>query len=279
MKKFTSRLIVLALSMVTIAIFASIQFAYAQQRPYGSPVFSDNLNGGHTMFGNTITAIYTSGSGSTGTVNTTAMNDFNTSGTGSYTNGRTSAYGNDQNNIQFVDVDGVGSSSSLISYGGLWRYYSLNNYTAAPADISSLNWTEDTYNDSGNWTNTPNNSNAFGYNESNVNAPTQINRRTYYLRRDINITNPLQYSSITLTAKYDDGFIVYVNGVEVARANMPTGSAPYATNPSSAREFTDGDFVFQIPTSSFANGNNQIAVALYNRNNGTTDFYFDIVIK
>ncbi|HQW84227.1 MAG TPA: DUF11 domain-containing protein, partial [Ferruginibacter sp.] len=276
MKKFTSRLIVLALSMVTIAIFASIQFAYAQQRPYGSPVFSDNLNGGHTMFGNTITAIYTSGSGSTGTVNTTAMNDFNTSGTGSYTNGRTSAYGNDQNNIQFVDVDGVGSSSSLISYGGLWRYYSLNNYTAAPADISSLNWTEDTYNDSGNWTNTPNNSNAFGYNESNVNAPTQINRRTYYLRRDINITNPLQYSSITLTAKYDDGFIVYVNGVEVARANMPTGSAPYATNPSSAREFTDGDFVFQIPTSSFANGNNQIAVALYNRNNGTTDFYFDM---
>ena len=133
--------------MLILALFASPQFTNAQIRPYGSPLFSDNLNGGHTMFGNTINAIYTSGSGSTGPVNTTAMNDFSTSGTGNYTNGRTSAYGNDNANIQFVDVDGVGSNTSLLAYGGLWRYYSLNNYTAAPTDIDSLNWMADAYND------------------------------------------------------------------------------------------------------------------------------------
>lgn len=276
MKIFTKQVNLLAISMLLIAFFAGINFTYAQQRPYGSPIYSDNLHGGHIMFGNTITAIYTSGSGSTGTVNTTAMNDFNTSGTGSYTYGRTSAYGNDNSNIQFVDVDGVGSSTSLLSYGGMWRYYSLNNYTAAPGDISGLNWTEDNYDDSNNWTNTSNNSYAFGYNETNVNSPAQINRRTYYLRRDITLTNPLQYSSITFTAKYDDGFIVYLNGVEVARGNMPSGAAPYATNPSNSREYTSGDFVLNIPSSSFANGNNQIAVALYNRSNGTNDFYFDM---
>ena len=277
MKKFTPRVIVLAFNMVMIAIFASFQFANAQViRPYGSPAFSDNLNGGHTMFGNTITAVYTSGSGSTGTVNTTAMNDFSTSGTGNYTFGRTSAYSNDNSNIQFTDVDGVGTATSLINYGGLWRYYSLNNYAAAPADIASLNWTADTYDDAANWTNTANNSNAFGFAETAVNSPTQTNRSTYYLRRDINITTPLQYSSITLTAKYDDGFIVYVNGVEVARANMPAGAAPYGTNPSSSREFGDGDFVLNIPASNFSNGNNQIAVALYNRSTGTNDFYFDM---
>lgn len=81
-----------------------------------------------------------SGSGSSGTVNTTAMNDFSVSGTGSYSNGRTSAYGNDNSNIQFVDVDGGATITSLISNGGMWRYYSLNNYAAVPSNVSGLNW-------------------------------------------------------------------------------------------------------------------------------------------
>lgn len=277
MKNFTSREIVVACIMVFLSLAATKQTANAQViRPYGNPVFSDNIHGGHTIFGNTITAIYSSGSGSSGVVNTTAMNDFSTSGTGNYTNGRTSAYGNDNSNIQFVDVDGGASTTSLLSYGGLWRYYSLNNYSAAPPNVSGLNWTEDAYNDASNWTNTANNSNAFGFNEPNVNSPAQTNRSTYYLRRDINITNPSQYTTITLTAKYDDGAIVYVNGVEVARMNMPSGAAPYGTNPSTSRNYTDGDFVLDIPSSSFANGNNQVAVALYNRSTGTNDFYYDM---
>ena len=194
MKIFTSlRAIVSICSMVMLTIFATTISTNAQViRPYGSPLYSDNLHGGHTIFGNTITAIYTSGSGSTGVVNTTAMNDFQTTNTGNYTNSRTSAYSNNSSNIQHVDVDGVGGTTSLLTYGGLWRYYSLNNYSAAPSDISSLNWTANTYDDASNWTNTANNSNAFGFGESGVNSPTQTNRLTYYLRRDINITNPSQ---------------------------------------------------------------------------------------
>jgi len=263
--------------MVCLTVAATQQSAKAQViRAYGNPVFSDNIRGGHTIFGNTITAVYTSGSGSTGVVNSTAMNDFSTSGTGNYSNGRTSAYGNDNANIQFTDVDGGGSTASLLAYGGMWRYYSQNNYSSAPANISGLNWTEDAYNDASNWTNTANNSNAFGYNEPNVNAPSQTNRETYYLRRDINITNPAQYSTITLTAKYDDGAVVYVNGVEVARMNMPTGTLVYGTNPGGNRNYTDGDFVINIPSSSFTNGNNQVAVALYQGTSNTVDLYFDM---
>lgn len=281
MKNFTSlRAIVLVCSMVLTTIFADPQSSSAQVvRPYGAPLFSDNLHGGHTIFGNTITAIYTSGSGSNGTVNTTAMNDFSMSGTGSYSNGRTSAYGNDNSNIQFVDVDGGASTTTLISNGGMWRYYSLNNYAAAPSNVSGLNWTEDAYNDASNWTNTANNMGAFGYNEPSVNSPSQTNRETYYLRRDVNITNPSQYSTITLTAKYDDGAVIYVNGVEVARMNMPSGTLVYGTNPSSNREYTDGDFIIDIPASNFVNGNNQIAVALYQGTSNTVDFYYDMILE
>ena len=109
--------------MVCLTVAATQQSAKAQViRAYGNPVFSDNIRGGHTIFGNTITAVYTSGSGSTWVVNSTAMNDFSTSGTGNYSNGRTSAYGNDNANIQFTDVDGGGSTASLLAYGGMWRY-------------------------------------------------------------------------------------------------------------------------------------------------------------
>lgn len=83
-------------------------------RPYGS-IYSNTLKGGHSIFGNTITAIYSSGSGSTGIINTTAMNDFNTSGTGNYAYGRTSAYGNDNSNIQLVDIDGSAATVSSSS--------------------------------------------------------------------------------------------------------------------------------------------------------------------
>ena len=278
MKKFTSlREIVLVCSMVLITILATLRPANAQVvRPYGGPIFSDNLHGGHTVFGNTITAIYSSGSGSTGVVNTAYMNDFDTSNNGNYSGTRTSAYTNNSSNIQYVDVDGVSSITSLLNYGSIWRYYSLNNYSAAPPNVSGLNWTQDAYNDASNWTNTANNSNAFGYNESGVNSPSQTNRETYYLRRDINITNPSQYSTITLTAKYDDGAVVYVNGVEVARMNMPSGTLVYGTNPSGNREYTDGDFVIDIPSASFSNGNNQIAVELYQGTSNTVDFYYDM---
>ncbi len=88
MKNFTSRGIVVACIMVCLTVAATQQSAKAQViRAYGNPVFSDNIRGGHTIFGNTITAVYTSGSGSTGVVNSTAMNDFSTSGTGNYSNG------------------------------------------------------------------------------------------------------------------------------------------------------------------------------------------------
>lgn len=273
MKKnaFTNRLIPSTLFLL-VAIWAFIPATRAQViKPYSS-IYSNTLKGGHTMFGNTITAIYSSGSGSAGTVNTTAMNDF-----GAYSNGNTSQYGNDGSNIQWVDVDGVVAETALLSYGGtnVWKYYSLNNYTAAPANISGLNWKQDAYSEASNWTSV---SAPFGFGESGTNAPAQTNRHTYYLRRDISITNPSQYSGIRLTARYDDGFVIYVNGVEVARANMDgAGANPvYADDADNTREYDDGDFIVTIPASAFANGNNQIAVEIHQGSSSNTDIYYDM---
>lgn len=65
-------------------------------RSYGT-VYSDNLKGGHTIFGNTILAR-----------GETYMNSFIASPFGDYS--ITSNYGNDNANMQFVDIDGDAST-------------------------------------------------------------------------------------------------------------------------------------------------------------------------
>ncbi len=42
-----------------------------------------------------------------------------------------------------------------------------------------------------------------------------------YLRLPFDVANPAAFSSLTLRMKYDDGFVAYLNGTEVARRNSP----------------------------------------------------------
>ncbi len=49
---------------------------------------------------------------------------------------------------------------------------------------------------------------------SNVNASA-------YLRVPFEVSDPAQYEALTLRIRYDDGFIAYLNGTEVARRNAP----------------------------------------------------------
>jgi len=72
------------------AFFSSSSFA--QFRTY-TKVFSDNIKGGTTLFGNTLTHIVTSGVADTARMN------------GNRANGN-SSYGNDNSNIRYVDIDG-----------------------------------------------------------------------------------------------------------------------------------------------------------------------------
>ena len=52
---------------------------------------------------------------------------------------------------------------------------------------------------------------------------------TYYFRKSFNVTNPADIKQLKLNLLRDDGAIVYLNGVEVVRSNMPNGDFGYAT--------------------------------------------------
>src|SRR3954447_23933686 len=48
-----------------------------------------------------------------------------------------------------------------------------------------------------------------------------------YLRKSFVVTNASVLGAVTLEAAIDDGFIIWLNGIEIARTNMPSGFVSY----------------------------------------------------
>ena len=71
-------------------------------------------------------------------------------------------------------------------------------------------------------------------------GPSTTNRYiTTYFRRAFTVANPAAVGTLTLRLLRDDGAVVYLNGVEVFRSNMPSGTISYTTLASSAVGGTD----------------------------------------
>src|SRR5436190_2369262 len=74
---------------------------------------------------------------------------------------------------------------------------------------------------------------------------TQMRGRnaTAYIRLPFNVADPAAFSSLTLRMKYDDGFVAYLNGVEVARRNAP--AAPQWNSAATTSPATSNVLVFE----------------------------------
>jgi hypothetical protein len=100
---------------------------------------------------------------------------------------------------------------------------------------------------------------------------------TTYFRKTINIANPGDFSAFNVSVKRDDGVVIYVNGTEVYRNNMPTGTISYTTLASSAAG-DDGNTAqnFSLATSAFVSGDNVVAVEMHQNAGTSSDLSFDL---
>jgi hypothetical protein len=98
---------------------------------------------------------------------------------------------------------------------------------------------------------------------------------TTYFRRAVTLSAVPAAASISLVA--DDGAVVYLNGVEVARDNMPTGTIGYTTRAASGRwnNAESAVRVFVVPTSALRVGDNVIAVEIHQDSANSSDLSFD----
>jgi hypothetical protein len=103
---------------------------------------------------------------------------------------------------------------------------------------------------------------------------------TTYFRHAFNVTNPAAFTSLNLQLKRDDGAVVYLNGTEVYRSNMPTGTISYTT-PASAAASDDGGTWLSASLSSslLVSGANVLAVEIHQSSGTSSDISFDLLLS
>jgi hypothetical protein len=160
--------------------------------------------------------------------------------------------------------------AAFLPAGSSWRY----NDTGANLGTA---WRDTNYDDSA-W---PAGDAQLGYGDGDEATLVATNRQvTTYFRRWVQIQNLADYGSFTLSLLRDDGAVVYLNGAEVFRSNLPTGAVNHltlATNALPADETTTYYFA-TLPASQLVNGWNLLAVEVHQSSTNSSDLSFDLAL-
>ena len=165
------------------------------------------------------------------------------------------------------------ADTTLIPTGAVWKY--LDN-----GSDQGTAWRATAFNDS-TWSSGPA---QLGYGDGDeattlTFGPDANNKFiTSYFRRAFNVTDASLFNNLTLRLLRDDGAVVYLNGVEVWRTNMPTGSVGYLTPASVAIGGADETTFVQttISPSLLVSGTNVLAIELHQSGGTSSDISFDL---
>ncbi len=101
----------------------------------------------------------------------------------------------------------------------------------------------------------------------------------YYFRKTVVISDVSLYKSFTFDMYRDDGVVIYVNGIEVYRNNMPTGTISYNTLASTAASdggTTINSVTITLASSQLISGTNVIAAEVHQNSPTSSDLTWDM---
>ena len=161
--------------------------------------------------------------------------------------------------------------TSVVAAGSTWAYRFTND--ATPANWAAVDF------DAASWAT---GAGAFGWGHTGLATPldTTLSPRpiTSYYRQPVTLT-AVDFTKVTVTTRADDGVVVYVNGVEVARKNLnagPVTQGTYANAAVSASAAVGTPLVFDVPASAFQVGTNVIAVEVHSNYRSTPSHSFEL---
>jgi len=101
---------------------------------------------------------------------------------------------------------------------------------------------------------------------------------SYYFRKSLMLDNPVQYDNFRIRMMLDDGAVVYINGTEVLRVNMPAGTVDMETP---TITYVGGDaenayFDYFLDPVVLLDGKNTIAVEVHQSSGTSSDISFDL---
>src|SRR4051812_1667344 len=163
----------------------------------------------------------------------------------------------------------------LIPRGSVWRY--LDN-----GSNQGTNWIGLGFNDSA-WASGPA---RLGYG-----GDTEVTTISYgpnsgakyittYFRRMFEVTDRSAFRALKLRLVRDDGAVVYFNGVEVFRSNMPTTPVSYTTTATAALGGGDEFIAVEtnLPPTVLRDGTNVIGVEVHQQSGTSSDVGFDLAL-
>ena len=161
------------------------------------------------------------------------------------------------------------TTNQIVKLNDTWKYYDKGE---APS-----NWTDTGFNDSS-WAS---GQAPLGYKmtgvKTTVSYGSDSNRKnpTTYFRKTIKLeSTPTRSDVFLLNYEVDDGFVVYVNGREAGRYNMPNGNITFGSFSSSYADDTPLTGTLDISSSLFKSGDNVIAVEIHNNSYTSSDQYW-----
>lgn len=156
------------------------------------------------------------------------------------------------------------SETTIFKEGESWRYYddgSLDGESWADKSYNAFSWKQG---------NAPI---GYGKNEATT---TNGNLPCYYFRKNFTLSSaPSASETYTLHFTVDDGAIVYINGTEAGRYNMPSGNVSYNNFATTYAKDNPDTGMMNIDPSLLKKGTNIIAVEVHNNSTTSTDILWN----
>jgi len=167
------------------------------------------------------------------------------------------------------------SGAVLVPAGSVWKY--LDTGTNLP-----LIWQSPLFNDSA-WASGPA---RLGYGDGDESIVTTVSYGpnpdnkyvTTYFRTAFVVTNASAFNQLAVSVVRDDGVVVYLNGAEIFRNNMPPGPINYLTF-ASTNVYGGGENTFYSGNASAGlvlNGTNVLAAEVHQAGADSIDLIFDL---
>ena len=168
----------------------------------------------------------------------------------------------------------VQAQDTVIPNGATWRWHKGTNEVSTPNHL----WRNYGFNDATWLTGAA----PFHYGESlaggTLLSDMQNGYTCVFLRTPFVITNVPEVASVQFVVNYDDGFVAWINGTEVARAGVTNAAPAYTNTASISHEAGTAEVitVTNLPINYLLAGTNVLAVQGFNLSlSGSSDFRFE----
>ncbi len=164
------------------------------------------------------------------------------------------------------------ATNTLLPAGSIWRYWDAGSLPAS-------NWYEIAFDD-GLWP----------YGPAELGSDTEGGEATIidydrgetcYFRTEFTVSGLAGVDQLVAELQRDDGAVIYLNGAELFRDNMPDGDIEYGTRATNTVGGSDESafFLHTLPATGLAAGVNVLAAELHQVNSTSSDVSFDLALK